>query len=226
MLCLIISADWSWLVTRTRHTGCGCASTIKLAWTPTFSLMCSLLILSQRNIWLTTEVCIYRRVIEPIPKEVEMFKNTQFIYTQGRVASLSVGMVNHESVERVLQLTKKSKFIILQTCFPPQGLLYHVSKICKNVLPRKVQDRKTAKFYGREYFMFYINQYLTHSWREPSGEMCTKGERHCAHISRKGGPPAWWACREWTLCWNCYVTITCFHGYTYFLLSNFNINIR
>ena len=31
---------------------------------------------------------------------------------------------------------------------------------------------------------------LTHSWREPSGEMCTKGERHCARISRKAGPPA------------------------------------
>ena len=30
---------------------------------------------------------------------------------------------------------------------------------------------------------------LTHSWREPSGEMCTKGERHCARISRKDGLP-------------------------------------
>ena len=45
------------------------------------------------------------------------------------------------------------KFTIPQTGFPPLGLLYHVSKMCKNVLLQKVQNKKNAKFYGREYFM-------------------------------------------------------------------------
>ena len=49
---------------------------------------------------------------------------------------------------RVSLLTKTCKFIILQTCLAPLGLLYHVSNICKNFLLRKVQYRKTAQFDG------------------------------------------------------------------------------
>ena len=55
---------------------------------------------------------------------------------------------------------KTCKFIIQQTCFPPvtsrPALPRHVyNKKRKIILPQKVQNRKNAKFYGREYFMFY-----------------------------------------------------------------------
>ena len=42
---------------------------------------------------------------------------------------------------------QKRKFIIPQTCFTPLGLLYHVSRLCKNYLLRKVQNRKTSFLY-------------------------------------------------------------------------------
>ena len=50
---------------------------------------------------------------------------------------------------------KNCKFIILKSCFPPLGLHYRVSKMCKNFLLWKIQNRKKiAKFYACKYFMF------------------------------------------------------------------------
>ena len=50
---------------------------------------------------------------------------------------------------KVLRGRNNRKFIILHTCFSPLGLLYYV--------PTKIKKytKKPAKFYGREYFMFY-----------------------------------------------------------------------